>query len=173
MMAVAMGGRAAEVIIFNKITSGAADDIRRVTQVARSMVCELGMSEKLGPLKFGKREEMIFLGKEISQQKDYSERTAELIDEEVRGLVNGAYERALGILRENLQRLHTLAQALLEREILDRNDIARLLNDEEPPKQEAAGPPPAAAPVTDPAAPPAEARPESERLKPSPGPAPA
>ncbi len=130
-MAVAMGGRAAEVLIFDRLTSGASDDIRRVTLIARSMVCELGMSEKLGPLKFGKKEEMVFLGKEISQHKDYSERTAEQIDEEVRLLVHGAYDRALAILRNSLANLHRLAQALLEREILDRSDIARILADAE------------------------------------------
>jgi cell division protease FtsH len=128
MLTYMLGGRAAEVLIFNRLTSGASDDIRRATGIARSMVCELGMSDRLGPLKFGKKEEMIFLGKEISQQRDYSERTAEIIDEEVQGLANGAYDRALGILRENLQKLHAVAQALLEREVLDRTELGRIID---------------------------------------------
>ncbi len=174
MMSVAMGGRAAEVLIFNRITSGASDDIRRVTQIARSMVCELGMSEKLGPLKFGKREEMIFLGKEISQQKDYSERTAELIDEEVRALVNGVYEQALRILRDNLHKLHALAQGLLEREILDRQDIGRIVNDEpDAPVTPAEPGPTAGAPVLAPAPGEIPPVPDPTGLSPRPGPAPA
>jgi cell division protease FtsH len=131
MLTYMLGGRAAEVLIFNRLTSGASDDIRRATGIARSMVCELGMSDRLGPLKFGKKEEMIFLGKEISQQRDYSERTAEIIDEEVQGLANGAYDRALGILRQNLQKLHSVAQALLEREVLDRTDLGRIIDGDE------------------------------------------
>ncbi len=128
MLAYMLGGRAAEVLIFDRLTSGASDDIRRATGIARSMVCELGMSDRLGPLKFGKKEEMIFLGKEISQQRDFSERTAEIIDSEVGSLVTGAYERALGILRENLQKLHALAQALLEHEVLDHTELSRILD---------------------------------------------
>jgi cell division protease FtsH len=128
MLTYMLGGRAAEVLIFNRLTSGASDDIRRATGIARSMVCELGMSDRLGPLKFGKKEEMIFLGKEISQQRDYSERTAEIIDEEVQGLASGAYDRALDILRENLQKLHAVAQALLEHEVLDRADLGRIID---------------------------------------------
>ncbi len=129
-MCMTMGGRAAEEVVFGQLTSGASSDIRKVTQMARAMVCELGMSEKLGPLQFGKRDEMIFLGKEISQQKDYSEKTAELIDEEVRSLVHGSYEKARALILENTQRLHALAQALLEREVLDSDDIGRIMNDE-------------------------------------------
>jgi cell division protease FtsH len=131
MLTYMLGGRAAEVLIFNRLTSGASDDIRRATGIARSMVCELGMSDRLGPLKFGKKEEMIFLGKEISQQRDYSERTAEIIDEEVQRLASGAYERALGILREHLQKLHAVAQALLEREVLDRTELGRIIDGNE------------------------------------------
>jgi cell division protease FtsH len=129
-MATMMGGRAAEQIIFGRITNGAANDIQTATTLARMMVCEWGMSERLGPLQFGKKEEMVFLGREISQQKDYSERTAEMIDEEVHSLVGGAYEKAEQILRQNLDKLHGLAQALLEREVLDRTEIARILNGE-------------------------------------------
>jgi cell division protease FtsH len=100
------------------------------TEVARRMVCEWGMSEKLGPIAFGKREELVFLGHEISQSKDYSESTAQLIDEEVRRLVEDAEERAKTLLSENIDRLHMLANTLLEREIMDGDEITRLLNGE-------------------------------------------
>ena len=115
LMATMMGGRAAEQIIFGRITNGAANDIQRATHLARMMVCEWGMSEKLGPLQFGKKDDMVFLGREISQQKDYSERTAEMIDDEVHRLVSGAYDQAMQILTEHNDNLHALAQALLER----------------------------------------------------------
>ncbi|MDM7914331.1 MAG: AAA family ATPase, partial [Candidatus Eisenbacteria bacterium] len=137
-MTVAMGGRAAEQLIFGKITNGAAQDIQSATHLARKMVCEWGMSDRLGPLQFGKKQDMIFLGREISEQKDYSERTAEIIDEEVHSLVQGAYDRALKLLTDNLDRLHALAGALLEREILDREEIDKILKGERlsPPPQE-------------------------------------
>jgi cell division protease FtsH len=129
-MATMMGGRAAEELIFTKITNGAASDIQSATGLARKMVCEWGMSERLGPLQFGKKEDLIFLGREISERKDYSERTAEIIDEEVHGLVQGAYDRARTILKENLDKLHALAAALLEREILDREEISKVMDGE-------------------------------------------
>ncbi len=129
-MTTMMGGRAAEEIIFGKITNGAASDIQTATHLARKMVCEWGMSDRLGPLQFGKKQDLIFLGREISEQKDYSERTAEIIDEEVHGLVQGSYDRARGLLEQNIDRLHALAAALLEREILDRDEIDRIMNGE-------------------------------------------
>jgi cell division protease FtsH len=94
------------------------------------MVCELGMSEELGPLTFGKKEEMVFLGREIASHKDYSETTAQLIDKEVRTIVEGAYERALQLLRSNLDKLHLLAKTLLEREVLDGEEMDRVLKGE-------------------------------------------
>jgi cell division protease FtsH len=127
LLAMIMGGRAAEEIAFDRVTSGAADDIRRATEMARKMVCEWGMSEKLGPLSFGQKEEMIFLGREISQHKDYSEETAVTIDQEVRRIIESAYARAKAILEGNLDKLHSLAQALLEREILDGDEIGVVL----------------------------------------------
>ncbi len=130
-----MGGRAAEDLIFHKITNGAASDIQSATALARKMVCEWGMSERLGPLQFGKKQELIFLGREITEQKDYSERTAEIIDEEVHDLVQGAYDRARTLLEQNMDKLHALAGALLEREILDRDEIDRIM------KGETLGPP--------------------------------
>jgi cell division protease FtsH len=126
-----MGGRAAEQIIMNQLTTGASDDIRRATNIARRMVCEWGMSERLGPLTFGSKEEFVFLGREISQSRDYSEKTAIMIDEEVRGLVEGAYNRARQLLSDNLDKLHVLSQALLEREILDGEEVEKLLRGEQ------------------------------------------
>jgi cell division protease FtsH len=93
-LCAAMGGRAAEFLVFNHLTTGASNDLERATALARKMVCELGMSENLGPLTFGKKEEMVFLGREIATHQDYSEQTAQLIDQEVRQLVEGAYNRA-------------------------------------------------------------------------------
>ena len=126
-----MGGRAAEQIVLNQLTTGASDDIRRATNIARRMVCEWGMSERLGPLTFGSKEEFVFLGREISQSRDYSEKTAIMIDEEVRGLVEGAYNRARQLLSDNLDKLHVLSQALLEREILDGDEVEKLLRGEQ------------------------------------------
>ena len=125
-----MGGRAAEYLIFSHFTTGASNDIERATGLARRMVCELGMSENLGPLTFGKKEEMVFLGREISSHKDYSEQTAELIDKEVRSIVESAYTRAFTLLRDNLDKLHVIANGLLEREMLDGDQMERLLRGE-------------------------------------------
>jgi cell division protease FtsH len=125
-----MGGRAAEQIVLNQLTTGASDDIRRATNIARRMVCEWGMSERLGPLTFGSKEEYIFLGKEISQHRDYSEKTAIAIDEEVRGLVEGAANRARQLLTDNTDKLHLLALALLEREVLDGEEVEKVLRGE-------------------------------------------
>jgi len=123
---VLMGGRVAEEIVFNTMTTGAANDIERATDLARKMVCAWGMSEKLGPLTFGKKEEMIFLGKELAQHKDYSEKTAELIDEEVRNIVVRSYEEAKEIVISKRDKLDRLANALLEYESLEGEDIYRI-----------------------------------------------
>ena len=133
MIAYAMGGRAAEKLIFNELTTGAGNDIERATALARKMVCEWGMSEKLGPVTFGKKEEEIFLGREIAQHRDYSEQTAILIDEEVKKIVDKAMKSADDILMENIEILHRLSKALLEREILDSEEIDKLIKDEELP----------------------------------------
>lgn len=133
MIAYAMGGRAAEKIVFGQLTTGAGNDIERATALARKMVCEWGMSEKLGPLTFGKKEEEIFLGREIAQHRDYSEKTAMLIDEEVKKIVDSAMERAEKILMENIDTLHRLSAALLEREILDAEEIDKVMKNEELP----------------------------------------
>ncbi|MBL8016858.1 MAG: ATP-dependent zinc metalloprotease FtsH [Ignavibacteria bacterium] len=136
MIAYAMGGRAAEKIVFNQLTTGAGNDIERATALARKMVCEWGMSEKLGPLTFGKKEEEIFLGREISQHRDYSEETAILIDVEVKTIVNRGMERAMTVLNENMDTLHKLSAALLEREILDSDEIDRIMRGEALPPYE-------------------------------------
>ncbi|MFI5211269.1 MAG: ATP-dependent zinc metalloprotease FtsH [Ignavibacteria bacterium] len=136
MIAYAMGGRAAEMIVFNQLTTGAGNDIERATALARKMVCEWGMSEKLGPLTFGKKEEEIFLGREISQHRDYSEDTAIIIDQEVSKIVNRGMERAETVLKNNMDTLHKLSAALLEREILDSSEIDVIMRGEVLPPME-------------------------------------
>jgi cell division protease FtsH len=126
-IAILMGGRAAEEIILNRITTGAGNDIERATDLARKMVCEWGMSEKMGPLTFGKKDEEIFLGREIATRRDYSESTAIDIDNEVKQMVMGNYERAKNILRENIKALRAIAEALLEKEVLDAPEIDKLI----------------------------------------------
>ncbi|RCK75470.1 MAG: Cell division protein FtsH [Anaerolineae bacterium] len=118
-----LGGRAAEELVFDDITSGAANDLERVTRMARSMVTRLGMSEELGPLVYGQKEELIFLGREIAEQRDYSEAVAQKIDEEVRKLVNQAYERAKAILIQYRDKLDAVAQRLLEVETISREEF--------------------------------------------------
>jgi cell division protease FtsH len=126
-IAIALGGRLAEEIVFNEITSGASNDIEVATDLARRMVCEWGMSEALGPLAFGKKEEQIFLGREISSHQDYSEQTAMAIDSEVRRIVTEQYQRAKQILLDNLDSLTRLSDALLEYETLDGAEINTIL----------------------------------------------
>ena len=120
----------AEKIVFNQYTTGAGDDLERATALARKMVCEWGMSEKLGPLTFGKKEEEIFLGREIAKHRDYSEETARQIDAEVKRIVEEAETKATKLLQESQDKLHTLAKVLLEREILDGEQIDRVLKGE-------------------------------------------
>jgi cell division protease FtsH len=120
-----LGGRAAEELVFDDITSGASNDIERVTQMARTMVTRLGMSETLGPMVYGQKEELIFLGREISEQRDYSEAVAEQIDREVRKLVNEAYDRSREILREHRDVLDRIAERLLEVETISREEFER------------------------------------------------
>ena len=126
-IAMLMGGRVAEEIVFGRITTGAGNDIERATAMARKMVCEWGMSDKLGPLTFGKREEQVFLGREISQNKDYSEDTARQIDSEVRRIVVDGYERARTILTDNRDKLDAISAALLDRETLSAEDFTALM----------------------------------------------
>jgi cell division protease FtsH len=125
-IAVMMGGRLAEEIFLNQMSTGAGNDIERATEMSRKMVCEWGMSS-LGPLTFGKKEEQIFLGRELSQHRDFSEETAREIDSEVRRLVNTGYEKAKSIILENRDAMVRIALALLEREVLDANELKLIL----------------------------------------------
>jgi len=122
-IAFLMGGRVAEELVFNQQTTGAGNDIERATDMARRMVCEWGMSDVLGPITFGKKEEAIFLGREIAQHRDYSEQTAQTIDREIRDIVERNYRRAREILSTKIQTLHELAKALLEYETLDGEEV--------------------------------------------------
>lgn len=133
MIAYAMGGRAAEKLVFNEYTTGAKNDIDRATALARKMVCDYGMSEKLGPIAYGNKEEEVFLGKEIYQHKNYSEATQILIDEEVKKTVQAGMDRAYNILKNNIDKLHALVDALMEREILDSEEIDKVLKGEKLP----------------------------------------
>jgi cell division protease FtsH len=125
-LAIMMGGRIAEEIYLHQMTTGAGNDIERATEMARKMVCEWGMSE-LGPLSFGKKEEQIFLGREISQHRDYSEETAIRIDEEVKRIVTNAYNRARAIIEQHSSALVKVAETLLEREVLDGSEVRVIL----------------------------------------------
>jgi cell division protease FtsH len=164
MLAVLMGGRSAEEIFLGHITTGAGNDIERATDIARNMVCEWGMSD-LGPLAFGKKEEAIFLGREIAQHRDFSEDTALQIDREVKRIVNSGYEAAKNLLSTHKETLDNIAQALLVREVLDANEVRLLMEGKplpEKPRTPPTPPPTAAAPATDPKV----VRPE---MRPAPG----
>ncbi|MGH7375487.1 MAG: ATP-dependent zinc metalloprotease FtsH [Candidatus Rokuibacteriota bacterium] len=135
---ILLGGRAAEEIVFQQQTTGAGDDLEKATDMARKMVCEWGMSDRMGPLTFGKGEEHIFLGREVARPKDFSEETAVLIDSEIKRIVVECATRARHMIESNLEKLHALARALLERESLDGEEIARILR--VPPMHEAPSP---------------------------------
>ena len=126
-LAVLLGGRAAEEIALGHMTTGAGNDLQRATDLARKMVCEWGMSDKLGPLTFGKREEQIFLGKEIMKHKDYSEKTAEEIDEEVKAIIAERYAYSKNLLSKNKNILLKLAQSLRDKETLDSEEIEAII----------------------------------------------
>ena len=126
-LAILMGGRVAEELVLKDMTTGAGNDLERATDLARKMVCEWGMSEKMGPLTFGKHNEQVFLGRELGSQRDFSEQIAMEIDEEVKRLVMENYERAKRLLTENMATLKRLAEALLEKEVLDSSDIDNIL----------------------------------------------
>ncbi len=126
-LAIMFGGRAAEELVLGQVTTGAGNDIERASELAHKMVCQWGMSERLGPIAFGSKEEEIFLGRDFTQRVEYSERTAIEIDQEVRRLLLEAYERARTLLRRNLEALHKVAVALLEREVLDGCEIDEIV----------------------------------------------
>jgi cell division protease FtsH len=158
-LAILMGGRCAEEIYLKQMTTGAGNDIERASELARKMVCEYGMS-RLGPLTFGKKEEQIFLGREIAQHRDFSEETARQIDGEVRNLVDSGYQSAYSILEHNQPIMHRLATALLERETIDANDIRMLIEGQDLP------------PLNPPSNGSVSGDPEVKVLKPEPGRAP-
>lgn len=133
LIAMLFGGRMAEKLVFNEFTTGAGNDIERASNLARKMVCEWGMSEKMGPLTYGAKEEELFLGREITKHRDYSEETGKMIDEEVKRLITAAEKRAADILSNNIDKLHALSNVLLEREILDSDEIDKVLRGEQLP----------------------------------------
>jgi cell division protease FtsH len=135
-MAMMMGGRSAEEITFGEITAGAQSDIERCTELARKMVTQWGMSEKLGPVAFGQNQEEVFLGRDFARQRNYSEDVAARIDEEVHNFVHEAYQRAKQILLEHREALDRLAQILLEKETLDGKELEAVLKEILPPRPE-------------------------------------
>jgi cell division protease FtsH len=146
-IAVAMGGRVAEELIFghDKVTAGAASDIEQATKIARHMVTQWGMSDKLGPMSYGENQQEVFLGHSVTQTKSVSEATAQLIDAEVRKLVEGGFGTAKSIISTNLERLHDLANALLEHETLTGEEVGAVLRGEPFPKSSPPHEPPSAA----------------------------
>ena len=152
MMAQALGGHAAEEMVFGEPTTGAHDDIGKVTHIAREMVTQWGMSERLGPRTFGRRDSMVFLGRDIAEQRDYSERTAEEIDDEVRRIVEEAHERCRAVLGQHRDKLDELAVALMELETIEGDDLVRLLGPaegREMPPEPAPAPPPGEPPAAE------------------------
>ncbi len=132
---ILMGGRIAEEIALHTQTTGASNDIEKASEIARKMICEYGMSEKLGPLTFGKKEEEIFLGREIAQHRDYSEETARKIDQEVNTLINENYQKTHKLIKDNLDTLSNLAKALLDRETLDGREIENIIGNKKRKRQ--------------------------------------
>ncbi|MBR2220010.1 MAG: ATP-dependent zinc metalloprotease FtsH, partial [Phascolarctobacterium sp.] len=124
---VLLGGRVAEALVLKEISSGASNDLQRATALARQMICEYGMSEKIGPVTFGHRQDQVFLGRDIARDKDYSEEVAAEIDKEVRTFLDNAYTATEKLLNENMDKLHVIAQALIERETLEKEEIADLM----------------------------------------------
>ncbi len=124
---ILMGGRVAEELVRGELTTGAGNDIERATYIARKMVCEWGMSEKLGPVTYGQKQDLIFLGRDMTRHQDYSEATARDIDQEVRDILGACYERAMTLLKTNIHVLHSVAKALLEKEVVDGVEIKRII----------------------------------------------
>ena len=135
-----LGGNAAERLVFGDTTTGASNDIEKATDLARRMVTEFGMSDELGPLSFGKRDELVFLGREIGEQRNYSDEIAKQIDEEVRAIIDRAYERAMDVLETHRDRLDALAEKLVAEETVDSAAFETLFTDL-PPKEDLHGRP--------------------------------
>ncbi|HWO93365.1 MAG TPA: cell division protein FtsH, partial [Dehalococcoidia bacterium] len=132
MLASMLGGKTAEELVFGEMTTGASDDISRATKLARQMVTQYGMSERLGPRTFGRKEELVFLGREISEQRDYSEKVAEEIDEEVASIIDEAHQTARRALEENRGKLDRIAEVLIEVETIEGEPLQRLFRGEDP-----------------------------------------
>ncbi len=128
-----LGGRAAEQLVFDEMTTGAADDLEKATDLARQMVCEFGMSDEMGPLTFGRKHTPVFLARNLAEERNYSEDVAMRIDQEIRNIVDGCYDRATEILRDNRGQLDRLVEVLLDREVLDKEQVEALLAGEELP----------------------------------------
>jgi cell division protease FtsH len=164
-MAMTLGGRAAEELVFNEVTTGAANDIERITSTAKQMIMRFGMSEKLGPRVLGRNHDMPFLGREMGAEPDYSEEIAKEIDDEIRRVIEEAHDKATNVLREHMDVLHKLSAILIERETIDKIQFERLLQGE---SEEAVF-------AEEPPAPPAPEEPDAEKkplLRPSPRPLP-
>jgi cell division protease FtsH len=125
---MALGGRVAEELVFGDITTGASSDLQRVTEIARDMVTRYGMSEQMGPMVYGQRHEMIFLGRDLGEQRDYSDAVAQEIDREVRNLVNSAYLRAKDVLTENRATLEAVAKRLIDTETIEEEEFRAFFN---------------------------------------------
>ena len=128
-LSVALGGRVAEEITFNEVSTGAQNDLEEITKLARKMVTEYGMSDKLGPRTFGQRQELVFLGREISEQRDYSDKVAEQIDEEVQNIIHQAYNTTRKILTENKAKLKQIAEQLITKEVIEQPELDKLFGD--------------------------------------------
>jgi cell division protease FtsH len=146
-----LGGRASEELVFHEVTTGAADDLEKVTSTAKQMVMRFGMSEKLGPRVLGRNHDMPFLGREMAAEPDYSEEMAREIDDEIRRVIEEAHERALTVLRDHIDQLHQLSAILIERETIDKDQFERLLAGEPEESVFAEEQPPAAKPAEKPA----------------------
>ncbi|HEY7523096.1 MAG TPA: ATP-dependent zinc metalloprotease FtsH [Candidatus Limnocylindrales bacterium] len=166
-----LGGNAAERLVFGDTTTGSSNDIEKATDLARRMVTEFGMSDRLGPLSFGKRDELVFLGREIGEQRNYSDEVAKLIDEEVRAIIDSAYERAMEVLVEHRARLDGLADKLIAEETVDSAEFEKLFSDL-PPKEDLHGPSRRPT-VVGPGAPESGATPTTPPPQPRPNPQPA
>jgi cell division protease FtsH len=171
-IAMALGGRVAEELVFQEITTGASNDLDRATEMARAMVCEYGMSERLGPLRLGRRHGNPFLGRDVMEDRDYSEEVAQAIDEEVRGIMERNYQRAAQILTTNREKMDQIVDVLMQRETIEREEFLALMNGLQPQEQDESAAPPAA-PNSEVRNPEVESpRPRIEpRFRPEPGPA--
>ncbi|MBI4099316.1 cell division protein FtsH, partial [Candidatus Parcubacteria bacterium] len=136
-LAVMLGGYSAEEIVFKEITTGAGDDLRRASQLARKLVTSFGMSEKVGPVVYGEKEELVFLGKELGVERNYSEKVAALIDKEVERLIKDAHEQARSVLAEKRALLEEIAHRLIAKETIEREEFDELVAGKVPPKREA------------------------------------